>query len=122
MAVLGDRAVAGLLSALAEAPDFQSAASFLVAQLVDISGASRVAMLRLEPSQESLALVTTSGFAPESGAISVSASDLSNPLTISTLALVPIRGRGEIGPRALSTLTDWYALPVSQPRYRGAPE
>ena len=32
---VGDRTVAGLLSALAEAPDFASAASFLLAQVLD---------------------------------------------------------------------------------------
>ena len=52
MAGLGDRAVAGLLSALAEAPDFAAAASFLLTQLVEITGASKACMLRLDASQE----------------------------------------------------------------------
>ena len=34
---IGDRSIAGLLSALAEAPDFASAASFLLAQVLELS-------------------------------------------------------------------------------------
>ena len=41
MAVGGDRAVAGLLAALAEAPDFPAAASYLLTQLVEVTGAPR---------------------------------------------------------------------------------
>ena len=46
MAVVGDRALASLLSALAEAPDFSAAASFLLTQIAEITGAARSLMLR----------------------------------------------------------------------------
>ena len=62
MAVLGDRAVAGLLSALAEAPDYPGAASFLLTQLVDLTGSARACLLRLDSAQENLTLVAASGF------------------------------------------------------------
>ena len=47
MTVAGDRQPAGLLSALAEAPDSAAASSFLVAQIAEMSGAERVVMLRI---------------------------------------------------------------------------
>jgi PAS domain S-box-containing protein len=122
MEVLGDRAVASLLSALAEAPDFQAAASFLVTQLIEFSGARRACMLRLDESLENIVIVAEWGFAPETAPFAVSVSDLSNPLTVSTLALVAVHGIGTFGSRGFSDLKEWYALPMSQPRYRGAAE
>ena len=122
MAVLGDRAVAGLLSALAEAPDFPAAAAFLLAQVLELTGATRACMLRLDSSQEELAVVASGGFDGDPSTLSVPAGDFSSPLIVSTLALVPIHGTGNIGPRAFADMRSWYALPLSQPRFRGAPE
>ncbi len=122
MAVLGDRAVAGLLSALAEAPDFQAAAAFLVAQLVDITGAPRACMLRADPSHDGLTLVASSGFDPEPGPLSISLGDFSSPIVIATLGLVGIRGAAPLGQRAFARMKDWIILPMAQPRFRGAPE
>ncbi|HSQ28591.1 MAG TPA: ATP-binding protein [Gemmatimonadaceae bacterium] len=122
MAVLGDRGVAGLLSALAEAPDLPAAASFLLAQLVDITGAPRALMLRLDPAYEALGYVASAGFDPEPTRLSIPLVDLSNPLVIGTLALVPVRGSKSLGFRAFASLGEWLLLPMSQPRQRGAPE
>src|ERR1051325_8767663 len=123
MAVFGDRAVAGLLSALAEAPDFQAAASFLVAQLVDLTAAPRAYMLRLDEAQENIDLVAAGGADADFEPLSIPVGDLSSPLVISMLALVPIRGDGiPPAPRSFSDLTNWYVLPMTQPRYRGARE
>ena len=121
MAVLGDRSIAGLLSALAEAPDFRAAASFLLAQLADLAGARRAAMLRLDSSHENAELVAAVGLEVDPGDLAIPLSDLSSPLVISALALVRMQGTSPLGPRALAGFDRWIALPMSQPRYRGAP-
>jgi PAS domain S-box-containing protein len=121
MAVLGDRSIAGLLSGLAEAPDFRAAASFLLAQLADLTGARRAAMFRLDSNHENAQLVSAIGLSLEPGEVAIPLSDLSSPLVISALALVRIQGRSPLGPRTLAGFEHWLALPVSQPRYRGAP-
>ena len=121
MAVGGDRALAGLLSALAEAPDFAAAASFLLTQLAEIAGAPRAAMLRVDASQETLAVVASVGFDVGRATSSIPLSDLSSPIVISALALAPIRGETPLIQRMFAPLTSWITLPLSQPRYRGAP-
>ncbi len=122
MAVLGDRTVAGLLSALAEAPDSQSAAAFLVAQLVDLTAASRGCILHVDVTRESLVVSASTGFSPEPDALSISTGDLSSPIVIGTLALVPIHGTTPLAQRAFSGMKEWYVLPIAQPRFRGAAE
>jgi len=122
MAVLGDRAVAGLLSALAEAPDFPGAASFLLTQLVDVTGAARACLLRLDPTQEHLTLVAATGFDPAPANFSVPISDLSSPFVVSTLALAPIQGNGAPVHRSLRAVARWLLLPMGQPRGRRSAE
>src|SRR6185436_6711172 len=121
MAVLGDRAIAGLLSGLAEAPDFRAAASFLLAQLAELAGARRAAMFRLDSSHENAQLIAAIGLDAEPGNLAIPLSDLSSALVISALALVRVQGSSPLGPRSLSEFEHWLALPMSQPRYRGAP-
>src|SRR5690348_7749570 len=98
MAVLGDRSIAGLLSALAEAPDFRAAASFLLTQLADLAGARRAAMLRLDSSHENAELVASVGLDTDPGELAIPLSDLSSPLVISALALVRMQGTSSLGP------------------------
>jgi PAS domain-containing protein len=121
MAVLGDRAVAGLLSALAEAPDFAAAASYLLTQLAEITTAPRALMLRIDTPQENLTLVGSTG-ADEQPAVSIPIGDLSSPLIISALSLAPARGDEPLPQRALASIVPWVSIPMSQPRFRGAPE
>jgi len=122
MAVLGDREVAGLLSALAEAPDFAAGASFLTTQLVEITQSRRACLFRLEAAQESLTMVAAVGFDDTTPEVSLPLGDLSSPLVIGALSLSPVRGSGAIGPRVLDPIERWTTLPLSQPRFRGAPE
>src|SRR5215216_3497555 len=122
MAVLGDRSVAGLLSALAEAPDFAAAASFLLTQLVEITAASRACMLRVDEAQEALVVVAAAGFDENQPEFGIPLVDLSSPLVLSALSLAPVRGKARLAQRALASFEDWVALPMSQPRFRGAPE
>src|SRR5579884_139534 len=122
MAVLGDRGLAALLSALAEAPDHQAAAAFLLAQVVELTGAPRAGVLRLDASQEAIVTIASAGFAPDPSPVAVPLGDLASPLVIATLAAVPITGSADIGPRALAAVEQWLLLPITQPRYRGALE
>ena len=126
MAGPGDRAVAGLLSALAEAPDFHAAASFLLTQLAEIAAAPRALMLRLDAAHENLVLVASVGFEAEpQPPHRLPINDLSNPLVVSALSLSCLRGKGSRaspfgGPIASSGT--WVTLAMSQPRARGTLE
>ena len=115
---LSDRAVAGVLSALAEAPDFSSAASFLLAQVLDLADAERGHMLRLDAAQESLVSVASVGYETPPRAL-ISIGDLSNPLVLCALALVPVTGGGRSSIRAFVSMARWTALPMPQARLRG---
>src|SRR5689334_23950905 len=121
MAVLGDRAVAGLLSALAEAPDFAAAASFLLTQLAETTAAPRAVMLRVDAAQENLAVIASAGIDLQDR-VSIPIGDLSSPLIISALSLSPARGDEPLPQRALASIVPWVSIPMSQPRFRGAPE
>ena len=113
-----DRTVAGVLSALAEAPDFSSAASFLLAQVLDLADAERGHMLRLDTAQESLISVSSIGYeSPPHAAISIG--DLSNPLVICALSLAPVTGGGRSSIRAFVSMARWTALPMPQARMKG---
>ena len=114
-----DRTVAGLLSALAEAPDFSSAASFLLAQVLDIAEAERGHMLRLDSAQEALVSVANVGYESPPH-VTISIGDLSNPLVVAALSLAPITGGGRSSIRAFVSLARWTAFPMPQPRLRGA--
>jgi PAS domain S-box-containing protein len=112
---MGDRQLAGLLSALAEAPDFTAAASFLLERVVDLTRSKRGCMMRIDSVQDSLVAIASHDMdSPRNGP---SLTELSNPLVLSTLSLsalmdVPgIHGLGA-GP--------WMVLPFSQPRLRGS--
>jgi PAS domain S-box-containing protein len=120
MAVLGDRSVASLLSALAEAPDFAAAASYLLAELTELTGSPRACMLRADSSDDVLTVVASSGFSGEVPNFSISLGDISNPLVISARSLTSARGQGKLGPRELADLRGWTVLPMSQPGFRAA--
>ena len=120
MTVAGDRQTASLLSALAEAPDSAAASAFLVTQIAELSGAQRVAMLRLDGSQEALVCVASVDNGKPGSASAIPLSDFSSPLVISTLALSPVVSEEPLrGP--LSGYDRWTALPMTQPRTRMAP-
>ena len=102
MAGPGDRGVAGLLSALAEAPDFDSAASFFLTQLAEIAGTQRACLLRFDATRENLELVASVGFEHPPASIMISASDLSNPLVVGALTMRPLRGTSPLPQRTLS--------------------
>src|SRR5436190_18461550 len=109
MSQVGDRAVAGLLSALAEAPDFSAAASFLLTHLAELTGAPRAHMLRLDAQQESLALVSAIGTDGGLPIVNVSITSLSSPLVVCALATAPVRGTGPLTQYGFAPLATWAA-------------
>jgi PAS domain S-box-containing protein len=90
-------------------------------QLAELAGSKRAAMFRLDSNHENVELVAAIGLNVEPGEFAIPLSDLSSPLVISALALVRIQGTSPLGPRSLAGFEQWLALPMSQPRYRGAP-
>jgi len=119
-----DRRVARLLSALAEAPDYGSAASFLLTEVSSLAGAVPAVLLRFVPVSESLAVVDQVRMrADEARQLPDSIDDRSHPVMVCALALTPIvraaprvARTGRFGP-----VHEWTALPMPQPHYRGAP-
>src|SRR5262249_25076914 len=122
MIEFGDREIAGLLSALAETPDFPAAASLLLGQLAELAGAPRACLLRLDPSLENLTIAATFGFDAESPTGSVSVAELSSPLVLSTISLTTMRGRASPDARLLPDFGSWLALPMAQPSAAGVPD
>jgi PAS domain S-box-containing protein len=118
--VAGDRQSASLLSALAEAPDSAAASAFLVAQLAELSGAQRIAMLRVDGAQEALVCVTGLDNGRPAGASAIPLSNFSSPLVLSALSLSPVLGAQPL--RApFEDYAQWTSLPMTQPRTRLAP-
>ncbi|HEX6049108.1 MAG TPA: PAS domain S-box protein, partial [Gemmatimonadaceae bacterium] len=117
---LGDRQLAGFLSALAEAPDIASAASFLLAQAVELAGAARGLVLRIDAVQDALAVAASHGISEDVPAFGPSLTELSNPLVLSVLAMSSAAGEGSLDLPAFEH-GPWVAVPLSQPRSRSAP-
>jgi PAS domain S-box-containing protein len=142
----GDRPRDGLLSALAEAPDYAAAASFLLAELASFTQTRRGALLRFDPVAEELVLVALHGFASaeeaaasdamlhvlDNGSLGLAPQvpepervglwERAHPLIVSTLTLSPVVGPAPLpGPPSLTAFATWTALPMPQPHYRGAP-
>ncbi|MEX2179975.1 MAG: ATP-binding protein [Gemmatimonadaceae bacterium] len=120
-----DRRIARLLSALAEAPDYGSAASFLLNEISTMAGGAPVVLLRAVPSQESMVVVDHVGVRPEDlRQFPESIDDRRHPLIVSALSQMPVvrgasRGAAKLG--RFGPIHDWTALPLAQPHYRGAP-
>jgi PAS domain S-box-containing protein len=120
-----DRRVARLLSALAEAPDYASAASFLLNEMSALAGSLPTALLRFTQSQEALVLVDQVHVRPEDvRQLPESIEDRAHPVMVCALALTPVVR--ETSPRVPRTgrfgpIHEWTALPMPQPHYRGAP-
>jgi len=118
---LSGEKLAELLSAISEAPDFVTAAKFMIAQLADILGARRALAITLDTPPQRLIVTAAVGF--ERGAIpsiSLSTDDLSNPVVVSALSLHAVSCPG-ISPVPEIPFGEWTAIPFPQPQFRGAP-
>jgi PAS domain S-box-containing protein len=116
----GER-LAELLSAISEAPDFVTAATFMLAQFADIVGARRGLALTLDSPPRELVSTASLGFENAGDTkINVPTEDLSNPLNVSALSLHSISCDGASPLHGLP-FGEWTAIPFPQPQFRGAP-
>jgi signal transduction histidine kinase len=121
---LSGEGLAELLSVISEAPDFGSAASFLIAQLAEVAGARRAALLTLDRANQSLQVSAALGFPSESRpALAVPIEDQAHPLVLSALSLNTISCTpGTPNPPRLGLpFRSWVAVPFPQPQFQGAP-
>ena len=116
----GER-LAELLSAISEAPDFSTGATFMIAQIADILGARRAIAITLDSPPRRFVGTASIGFedAPPPP-ISLSTDDLSNPIVVAALSLYPVSCDGA-APLPGIPFGEWTAIPFPQPQYRGAP-
>ena len=106
---------------IAEAPDFGTAATFLVAQFVDVAAARHGLVLTLDPHNEKLEVVAAVGFPPgDTPALTIRIDDHLHPFAVAALSLHPIECDGGPPPRSVP-FQEWVAIPFPQPQYRGAP-
>jgi PAS domain S-box-containing protein len=116
----GER-LAELLSAISEAPDFTTGATFMIAQIADILGARRAIAITLDSPPRRFVGTASIGFddAPPPS-ISLSTDDLSNPIVVAALSLYPVSCDGASLLPGIP-FGEWTAIPFPQPQYRGAP-
>ncbi len=115
----GDR-LAELLSAISEAPDFVTAATFMLAQFADIISARRALAVTLDSPPRYFVTTASVGFDAEVPMVSIPVDDLSNPITVAALSLHAVSCEG-IGPLPELPFGEWIAIPFPQPQFRGAP-
>ncbi|HEX9084288.1 MAG TPA: PAS domain-containing protein, partial [Gemmatimonadaceae bacterium] len=115
----GER-LAELLSAISEAPDFKAAATFMLAQFADIVGARRALAVTLDSPPRRFIITASIGFVGNLPAVSFPTDDLSNPLAVSALSLLPVSCEG-VAPLSGIPFGEWTAIPYPQPQFRGAP-
>jgi PAS domain S-box-containing protein len=116
----GER-LAELLSAISEAPDFVTAATFLLAQFADIVGARRALAVTLDTPPNRFISTASVGFDDEEPpTVSIRADDLGNPLAAAALSLSPVSCENA-APLPGLPFSEWSAVPFPQPLFRGAP-
>src|SRR5690349_12738 len=86
---LTDRGHLALLSSLAEAPDLNAAATFLLSHVLSLSGARRGLLLGFEVGDEQLALISHAGF-DDPPPLEYRIGERSHPWMVATLALSPV--------------------------------
>src|SRR5438105_15133897 len=113
----GER-LAELLAAISEAPDFVTAATFMLAQFADIVGARRGIAVTLDNGAHQFVNITSIGFEPGNAPqVAVSTQDLTNPLSIAALSLHSI-GCDGVAPLQGIPFGEWTAIPFPQPQFR----
>jgi len=112
------------LSALAEAPDYASAASFLLTEISTMAGNAPAVLLRFVTGQDSLALVSHVRLRAEDvRQLPELIEDRNHPVMVAALALTPVVREAQRVARVgrFGPIHEWTALPMPQPHYRGAP-
>ncbi len=114
--------LAELLSVISEAPDFGTAATFLVSQLADVVGARRGCLLTLDRSNTLLMVASTVGFDEVGQTLRIPIEDETHPLVLALLSLNTLYCEGGGRTVRLGLPFDvWTAVPFPQPQFRGAP-
>jgi PAS domain S-box-containing protein len=117
----GER-LAELLSVISEAPDFSTAATFLVAQFADVMSARRAAIFAIDTVGKNLRPVGSVGLDREElPKEPVSLDEHFHPLIVSALSLNAITGDECEKDRLGLPFVEWVCIPFPQPQYRGAP-
>jgi PAS domain S-box-containing protein len=118
---LSGEKLAELLSAISEAPDFVTAATFMVAQFADLLGARRALAITLDSPPIRLIATASVGFEGQPvPTISLPTDDLSNPIVVAALSLHAVSCPGT-SPVPDLPFGEWTAIPFPQPQFRGAP-
>ena len=120
-----DRRIARLLSALAEAPDHASAASFLLNELCSLAGDAPGVLLRYAGPEDALVFVEQVGFSGEDARdLPGTLEDHSHPLFVSATSLMPavldvrLTAGGNLAnarEARFGPIDSWTALPLPQP-------
>jgi signal transduction histidine kinase len=121
---LSGEGLAELLSVISEAPDFGTAATFLLAQLADVAGTARASLLTLDRSNQVLQIAAQVGFPPDAHPrLTVPIEDQVHPLIMSLLSLTALYCDGSGSPPARLGLPfkQWTVIPFPQPKFRGSP-
>lgn len=118
----GER-LAELLSVISEAPDFSTAATFLVAQFADVAGASRASIFTLDPSFQGISISSSVGFDNESPSLTLPIENREHPIVLSVLSLNTIicSNKTTIPVDIGLPFDNWVCVPFPQPQFRGAP-
>jgi len=109
------------LPTLTEAPDFTTAASFVVEQLVGEASAERGYLMVLDVGEETLRLAAQNGTFVSAPGATIPISELSNPVVTVALSLASAWLPTPASLRANGGPVHWLALPLPQPYVRGAP-
>src|SRR4051812_12113198 len=116
---LSERGHLALLSSLAEAPDLVAAATFLVSHVLSFSGARRGLVFSFDVEDEQLSLISNAGF-EDPPPLEYRIAERTHPWMVSTLALSPISNTQPARATRIP-FSEWTALPMPRPHYRGAP-
>ena len=116
----GER-LAELLSVIAEAPDFATAAGFVLEQLAGAAGVSRACFFGLDPARHMLSLAALHGFTLPSAPVALSLEELHHPLVVAALSLCPVIDDDGAPSRLPVPFQRCTAVPFPQPHFRGSP-
>jgi PAS domain S-box-containing protein len=113
--------VAELLSVIAEAPDFATAATFVCEQVAKLAGSSHALLFTLDDESNELRLAGSVGFdGADAPLLRLSMEREAHPLAYAALSLTPLVCEGD-GREVELPFDECVILPFPQPQQRGSP-
>ncbi len=112
-----DRTQLALLAALAEAPDLDAAAGFLLGHVLSATGARRACLFGFDAADHQLVLVSHSGL--DDAPIELVIAERAHPWMAATIAQRPVVADAAPPSPSPIRFDEWTALPM--PRFAGAP-